>query len=457
VPVRVVVTGGLSDDTTSRLLASGEPDIALDWHSERRNAVCDVRMLRAHLPSAPSVECDDLIDVATAIYLADIAVQRGFREQWVRDIQLTIPVRRLDFWQESRVLLNRLLYRLARDRFQVTFVQRDRETEADSGPGQPAKPFEADCVCLLSGGLDSLAGAVMLLRSGRRPHFVLHNSGNVTVAKVQRQVIATLNKHWPQTACYSVVRIAPDTSRRQALAYPPPELREPSRRTRSLLFMALGAVAAAGQRATEVYMCENGVLTCALPLTESRLGSFTTASTHPQVLSQFCALCDRAGLHVQVLNPFAYQTKGQILEKILRPALGVREIQQTISCWAAGRRYRQCGGCIPCILRRFSMLAAGLPDEVYEMDLLRQPQQYRGTDAYTNLVDFLRQAATIRSKSDVELLLEFPGLLDLQTWGVSLPDVVTMLRRHSDEVYHVATTHFPALAKLLHDTNRGEQ
>jgi len=100
VPVRVVVTGGLSDDTTSRLLASGEPDIALDWHSERRNAVCDVRMLRAHLPSAPSVECDDLIDVATAIYLADIAVQRGFREQWVRDIQLTIPVRRLDFWQE---------------------------------------------------------------------------------------------------------------------------------------------------------------------------------------------------------------------------------------------------------------------------------------------------------------------------------------------------------------------
>ena len=95
------------------------------------------------------------------------------------------------------------------------------------------------------------------------------------------------------------------------------------------------------------------------------------------------------------------------------------------------------------------MLAAGLPDEAYEADLLGEPLRYRGSDGFANLMDMLSQAAAIRQRGDVEMLLEFPALLDSQAWGVSVPDLVTMLRRYSDEIHTVAGTHFPEMARLL--------
>ncbi len=444
-----MTTDGLAAKARERIFALGEPDLCLDWRSPQRNAVLGLDAVRQRLTHPLTVPCEDLLDLAAGVYLTDIAVQRGFREEWVREIELTMPVRQVEFWQESHVLVERLIHRLTRDRFRVQFVPWAAEAASDETSTRDPDPFEADCVCLLSGGLDSLAGAVLLLRTGRRPHFVLHDSGNATVRRVQRNVIALLEKHWPGQGCYSQVRVAPDTGRRRALPYPPPELREPSRRARSFLFLALGVVAAVGHAVRELYVCENGVLTAALPLTDARLGSFSTASTHPQVISLFSTVCKRAGTNVRALNPFAYQTKAQLIEDILRPVLGVTEIQRTVSCWAAGRRHRQCGGCVPCLLRRISMLAAGLPDEGYEIDLLGQAEKYRGTGAYTNLIDILSQATAIHGKSDVELLLEYPALLDLQAWGVSLPDVVTTLRRHSDEVYSVITSHFPETARLL--------
>ena len=115
----------------------------------------------------------------------------------------------------------------------------------------------------------------------------------------------------------------------------------------------------------------------------------------------------------------------------------------------AGRRHRQCGGCIPCLLRRVSMLSAGLPDEAYEMDLFGHPEDYRGTDAYVNLVDFLGYAAHLQARSEVELLLDSPALLDLHVYGVSVPDIVGMLKRFADEVAVITSEHFPAAAHLM--------
>jgi hypothetical protein len=95
------------------------------------------------------------------------------------------------------------------------------------------------------------------------------------------------------------------------------------------------------------------------------------------------------------------------------------------------------------------MLAAGLPDEVAELDLLGSPSTFRGTDAYVNLVDLLGYVAGLRSRTELQLLLETPALLDLQAHGVSVPDVVAVLKRFGDEVADVVHTHFPEAARLL--------
>ncbi|MGD9497666.1 MAG: hypothetical protein AB7Y46_15300, partial [Armatimonadota bacterium] len=74
---------------------------------------------------------------------------------------------------------------------------------------------------------------------------------------------------------------------------------------------------------------------------------------------------------------------------------------------------------------------------------------YVGTDAYGNLVDLLRHARQIEECSDVEMLTRQPDLLALQAAGLSIPEVLAMLRRHAEQTLSVVRQHFPAAARLL--------
>ncbi len=447
-PVRVLQIEG-ADDSDLVGICNPEPaDCLLDWRSPSRNAILTLAELQQHLPAPLSPLARDFVDVATGIFLADIAVSRGRNELWVRDIDLCLVVRELDFWQANAGLLMGLVQRLTGDNFALTFLPRTDET-SEPATDEYAANFTPDCVSLLSGGVDSLAGAAMLLQADRHPHFILHYSGNPTVRRAQDDVLGLLHDNWPAGLLTSPVHAAPDTSRGQALPYPQPEEREDSRRVRSLLFMVLGAVAAATAGLEEVYLPENGVLTAALPLTRARIGSFSTRSTDPGVINQFNRLCEQAGWSCRVQNPFVYQTKGELISDFLRPVLSPLDIQKTVSCWMAGRKQRQCGGCIPCLLRRLSMRAAGLPDEAYMMDLLDDLLAHSGTDAFTNLVALLTQVSTVLAHTDEELLMEYPRLLDLAMSGVDVEEVLGMLRRFAGEVKQVLNTDFRAAASLL--------
>ena len=101
------------------------------------------------------------------------------------------------------------------------------------------------------------------------------------------------------------------------------------------------------------------------------------------------------------------------------------------------------------------MLAAGLPDEAYEVDVLGRPASHIGTDAYANLVDLLSQCAEFLRRDDLELLTLWPELLDLQSTAVSLPDVLAMYRRYAAEVEAVVGHHFPEAAVMLDRAGEG--
>jgi 7-cyano-7-deazaguanine synthase in queuosine biosynthesis len=441
---RVAVVDGLAPEVRASVTA--DSTVCLDWSSPARNCQFAIGALEAAAGPVSAV-VRDLLDVAAAVYLADLAVPRGRNEEFVRSLEIHMPVRCPDAWAAATDDLARLVYLLTGDNVVLTFHPRDAEDSSRAAPPS----FQPDSVCLLSGGLDSLAGAVALLRTGRQPLFVSHRSGNPTSAWAQRNAAGSLRKISSGFAHVQVSlmpRPAPG-----AMIFPPPEEREFSRRARSLVFLALGAAAAAGLGTAEVYLCENGVLTAALPFAPSRTGALSTRSTHPAVLDLFNSVCRRLGLTAPVLNPFLYRTKADILRDILRPNLSIDDIQATVSCWMTGRRHRPCGGCVPCLVRRVSMLAAGLPDEAAEIDLLASPSAYRGTDAYVNLVDLLGYVAGLRSRDELQLLLQTPALLDLQPYGVSVPDVVAVLKRFGDEVAGVVEARFPAAARLLADVS----
>jgi hypothetical protein len=399
------------------------------------------------LPAPPSPLAADLVEVASAVYLADLALPRGRNEDWVRHLQLAVPVREPEFWQAQSSALSHLLYVLTRDEVGFEFVPAPALPPLPTGPG--AQAWAADCVSLLSGGVDSLAGAVLQLQTGRQPLFVAHQSGNPTIRRSQEAVGEMLTALAPDRWRWATARLHGGGGRAGAWPFPPPEAREPSQRSRSLLFMSLAVLAASGQGVADIFVCENGILTAALPLSGARVGGHSTRSTHPRVLGLVNDLLQAAGLSCRLSNPFVHQTKAELVAQILRPALSPFEIQRSVSCWAAGRQSRQCGACVACLIRRFAMLAGGLPDEAYQADLLARPGDYVGTDGYGNLMDLLGLCSDFLRGSDIELISRRPELLEVQGGAGGVSDTLAMYRRFAGEVCQVVRDQFPALQPLL--------
>ncbi len=448
-PVQIAIVHEPFERAAERSPAVAAAELLIDWRTDRANVAADVTCIHGLARSALPDPALDLLDIAIALYVADIAVRRGEREAWPRDIELAVPVRAPDLWNAARADLCRLVYVLTRDSIGFTFYPAPQlPAEEHTAPAMPAD-FEPDCVAMLSGGLDSLAGAVLLQRTGRRPIYSMHRSGNPAVRAAQDAALQSIERHWPgqSATCACTVTCAPGGA--DALDFPPAEQRESSRRARSFLFMALAALTAEAAGVDEVLMCENGVLTAGLPLSPARAGSMSTHSTHPAALALFNEIAERMGLRARVSNPFIYETKADLIRDILAPHLSPQEIQSTVSCWAVGRAQRQCGGCMPCLLRRIGTAWAALPEEAYMIDILGEPERYVGTDAYGNLVDLLAHARQIAEHSDVEILTAQPELLALQSAGLSIPEVIAMLRRHADQTLSVVADHYPATARLV--------
>lgn len=293
----------------------------------------------------------DFLSLALAATAADLAGHRNMSpDGWTREFELEIAVADPGFWNGTRELVEDLLRFLTTDRWQVSFVG---EGVSPAPPRQPVLPPE-DCVALLSGGLDSFIGNLDLVANGRRPFAVSHTvRGDAVKQRSFAQVIGGGLRH---------LQVNHNTD------VPNPET-PPSQRARSLIFIAYGVLAAttlkryhAGERVT-LYVCENGFISINSPLTETRLGSLSTRTTHPVFLRLLQRLLDAAGLRVSVENPYQLKTKGEMLRDCANMALLRAHASETTSC---GRflqfGYTHCGRCVPCLVRRAAFQAAGIDD-----------------------------------------------------------------------------------------------
>ncbi len=441
-PLRLVATNGPGADLSA--------DLLLAWRGAQANITARLGALCSPADTELPPPALDLLDIAVALYAADIAVKRGERERWPRSFELTVTVRDAASWRSLTPELHRLVHELARDTIRLSFREGDQAPPAIAPAADALPPtLRPDCVSTLSGGLDSLAGAVMLQQTGRSPLYVLHRSGNPAVRTAQQGALGALDRQWPGEWAARACEIEPKPPAEGALPYPPPREREPSRRCRSLLFMALALAAAEAAQVDEAYLCENGMLTAGLPFSAARAGSMSTHSTHPLAVALMNRVAEACGLRARLVNPFMYQTKSELIRDVLAPRLSPREIQSTVSCWAVGRTNRQCGGCVPCILRQIGMAWAELPEEAYMTNVMERPEQYVGANAYGNLVDVLRQAEQVARQSDEEVLLSQPGLLSLQVAGVDIGAVVAMLRRHAEQTLTVVRERYRHAARLI--------
>jgi 7-cyano-7-deazaguanine synthase in queuosine biosynthesis len=299
----------------------------------------------------PSPRAWDFLSLALAVIAADLAGHRiQSPDGWTREFELELAVADPAFWNQQQDLVRRILRFLTTDLWNVSFIG------GGYSPKRPKKrvlPPE-DCVSLISGGLDSFIGNLDLVAVGKRPFTVSQTVlGDAEKQRTFAKVIGGGLRHLQMNHNADV---------------PKPETPS-SQRARSLIFMAYGVLAATtvkryhdGELVT-LYVCENGFISINPPLTDMRLGSLSTRTTHPVFFRLVHKLFDEAGLRVCMENPYQLKTKGEMLKECSDKKLLRARASQTTSCGRYlihGHTY--CGRCVPCLVRRAAFRAAGMTD-----------------------------------------------------------------------------------------------
>ena len=350
----------------------------------------------------------DFFDLAALVYVADELALRP--PTWHRKINLHVPVVQLEDWLDASSNLEDLLSFLTGDQFRFEW-----------SPGRLLASFGShnlrlskdcyDSVCLFSGGMDSLKGAIGLLEEGRRVLLVGHLSdGQASTA--QREIFLGLQKRFKHEV--DLIQCSLARSRVGNPMFPLPEKVERDHRSRSFLFLALGVVIADATGTRDLVLAENGHIALNPPLSPSRMGSLTTRTAHPRYLLNFARFVrDVKAFNGCVRNPLLYQSKIDLLSNLQDWHIPL--VQRSVSCahgttsvrWAGVANVKHCGHCVPCIYRRAAMMQVGLDDPGDYVD-----------DTFGNLQDLSRSR-----QRDMQMLIRFAKRVD-QASPIQLRSIV---------------------------------
>jgi 7-cyano-7-deazaguanine synthase in queuosine biosynthesis len=326
----------------------------------------------------PSVA--DLVTVALSCYAADRLTRRSV--DWSRRLDLRIALHNPDTWIDAREGLEAYLGTLTDDTWAFEFVAGRRARLSE----QQATLFPVDLggsgsVGLFSGGLDSLAGAATWLNKCDAPLVLLGARSSRVIGRDQHDGASGLrNAFGPR-----IIEVGIPLELRHSLS------RESTQRTRGFLFLSLATAAALTAKAGEVVVFENGYGAHNPRLAENQFGSQATLATNPHLLRLFEHLLTSLGLPTAVRLPHRWETKAQLLRQL--PVEFVPLVAGTSSCDGyplriAGRTH--CGRCGSCVLRRQSLVAAGL-EAADRHDYVRRPLE-RGVEASLATILMARQA-----------------------------------------------------------------
>ncbi|WP_199678873.1 hypothetical protein [Salinisphaera sp. LB1] len=122
----------------------------------------------ASLGLQPSEKGIDLVVLAALVNAGDTRVSRKLNAQdgWTREIDLYVPVSAPSAWTASARSIEAMLRFLTGDRWRVFFRDRTSRTKILAIAPKRLAIDGLTKVSLLSGGLDSLVGAVDLLSGG---------------------------------------------------------------------------------------------------------------------------------------------------------------------------------------------------------------------------------------------------------------------------------------------------
>lgn len=432
---------GISDDPSRDLR------LRLSGREGKGNITLRIEDIHSKMFHHVPTQFHDLLEIATYVYSADQAIKRGaddvdnFGDGWRRDLHFVVPVRNVEFWQSPKVLdaLRSTLGFLTDDNYHFDFVRLEQDhpiqeylefNDAQQVYGLPEQ------VVMFSGGLDSLAGAIEeVLTQKRRVVLVTHKSTpklNNRHRHLQSLLAAKAGDNVP-------IHISVRVHKTKGLNL------EYTQRSRSFLYMSIGATIAKMLGLKSVRFYENGVISLNLPVCAQVAGGRATRTTHPKVMTGFQEIISLvAGEPFAIENPFIWKTKADVVEVITKAGCADL-IQHSMTCahtWEMTNEHTHCGGCSQCIDRRFAIVTAKAephdPIENYKIDVFTQSRD-KGDDKILAAA-YLERANQVKSLADVaQFISSYPEVnrvfrfLDGST-AQAAQRVFDLYKRHATDV-----------------------
>lgn len=338
----------------------------------------------------PSVRAVDLVSLALAVTAADTFVLREHSDSgWGRELHLRVPLRSPDHWRSVSASLERTLGFLSGDSWSFEFLASGEEPPARAAVLAHQRRVDltaGDSVSLFSGGLDSTIATLKAIAEGERPILVSHAYAGDQ--GIQHRIVERL----PQKLQHVSANAWANSDRKSEI----------SMRTRSFLFIAIAALVSdlksklAGRSVVELRVPENGLIALNAPLTPRRIGTNSTRTTHPHYLSSLQAIFDAVGIAAKIVNPFELQTKGEMVASLKDDVLFNALSSETISCGKWKRDGKQCGRCVPCLIRRAS-LYAGEVDDLTNYQSPRLADVLKDEDVRDDLVAMMTAVSRLKT------------------------------------------------------------
>lgn len=308
----------------------------------------------------------DLLYISLAVFAADrLSLRSEADDSWSRKIDIYVPVLNYESWIENKERLEKALSFLSGDYWTVHFRTREfskieKEHEQKYKNSEKEK-LDFDRVCMFSGGLDSFVGAIDILETedNSKTLFVSHYGGGKGTKEYQDCLKESFLEHYDLTV----------DNFHQFFAKVVAGVEETTR-TRSFMFFSHAiAIASAFNKQIDLIIPENGLISLNIPSTFSRLGTSSTRTTHPFYLGLLQEIICNLGLQVNLINPYQFKTKGEMLNECKNQHFLKEHINETMSCSHPdnGRHHGEgetmhCGYCLPCVIRQAAIKKANIED-----------------------------------------------------------------------------------------------
>lgn len=391
-----------------------------------RHNIFDFLSSKENYKLCPNSLTIDFANIAMAAYSID---QSANREKfghygWSRYIELNIPVYNFKKWNSTKEQFERTLSFLSGDKWILNFRKCKK-----SFPSFTLSEFRTDKVCLFSGGMDSFIGiSDIMSKENSLATISHHKGGNSGELKTQKELINLLQKKTKDKEILPYYFFV-QANKNDIL------LGERTQRARSILFLSLALlVANSSSEKTEVVIPENGLISLNLPLTSARGGSHSTKTTHPKYLSLLNEIFGKVGIKNKIINPYRFMTKGEMFAKTKMPKFVSKHINKTLSCskpgyyqqWK-GEKERQCGHCVPCIIRRSSMYLINKDDaNNYVKNVIGSTTKYDDFNAFKIAIK------RYSNKDKIRLAFQKSGYMNISEFEIR--KYVNMYKRGLKEV-----------------------